>query len=155
MTWRVFSRPEIEKEVIEIAEWYDARGEGLGERFVEEVLAVLNELTINPLLNCRRHPSKNIRWRYPKSFPYRVIYEVIEVRRLWSWRQCYTRPGMIENGSDESERIVAQLSPRMFLRSLMRSPRASVETITFLARHTIRGGLRSWGEPLMITNNSP
>jgi hypothetical protein len=40
---------------------------------VEEFLAVLDELAINPLLHCRRHPRKNIRWRYPKSFPYRVI----------------------------------------------------------------------------------
>lgn len=78
MTWQVASRPEVENDIIEIAAWYDARGEGLGDRFVEEVLAVLNELTINPLLNCRRHPHKNIRWRYPRSFPYRVIYEVIE-----------------------------------------------------------------------------
>jgi mRNA-degrading endonuclease RelE of RelBE toxin-antitoxin system len=28
------------------------------------------------------HPTKNIRWRYPKRFPYRVIYEVIEDNRL-------------------------------------------------------------------------
>ena len=78
MTWQVASRPEVENDIIEIAAWYDTRGEGLGDRFVEEVLAVLNELTINPLLNSRRHRQKNIRWRYPKSFPYRVIYEVIE-----------------------------------------------------------------------------
>lgn len=78
MIWQVASRPEVENDIIEIAAWYDTRGTGLGDRFVEEFLAVLNELTINPLLNCRRHPHKNIRWRYPRSFPYRVIYEVIE-----------------------------------------------------------------------------
>jgi toxin ParE1/3/4 len=78
MTWQVFSRPEAENDVIEIAAWYDSRGEGLGDQFVEEILSVLDELTVNPLLHCRRHPRKNIRWRYPKSFPYRVIYEVVE-----------------------------------------------------------------------------
>jgi plasmid stabilization system protein ParE len=78
MNWQVFSRPEAENDVIEIAAWYDSRHEGLGDRFVEEFLTVLDELTINPLLHCRRHPHKNIRWRYPKSFPYRIIYEVIE-----------------------------------------------------------------------------
>lgn len=31
-----------------------------------------------PLLNCRRHHTKNIRWRYSDRFPYRVIYEVNE-----------------------------------------------------------------------------
>jgi mRNA-degrading endonuclease RelE of RelBE toxin-antitoxin system len=30
------------------------------------------------LLSARRHPRKNIRWRYPDRFPYRVIYEVLE-----------------------------------------------------------------------------
>lgn len=78
MIWQVVSRPEAENDIIEIAEWYDSRGDGLGNRFVDEVLAILDELTINPLLHGRRHPHKNIRWRYPKSFPYRVIYEVLE-----------------------------------------------------------------------------
>jgi toxin ParE1/3/4 len=82
MNWQVFSRPEAENDVIETAAWYDSRREGLGDRFVEEVLSVLDELTMNPLLHCRRHPRKNIRWRYPKSFPYRVIYEVIEDERI-------------------------------------------------------------------------
>jgi plasmid stabilization system protein ParE len=81
MSWRVFSRPEAENDIIEIAAWYDSRRDGLGDRFVEEVLTVLDELTTNPLLHCRRHPKKNIRWRYPKSFPYRVIYEVLDAER--------------------------------------------------------------------------
>lgn len=78
MNWQVVSRPEAENDIIEIAAWYDSRSEGLGDRFVEECLAVLDKLTINPLLHCRRHPRKNIRWRYTDSFPYRVIYEVDE-----------------------------------------------------------------------------
>ena len=78
MNWQVVARPEAENDVIEIAAWYDSRSEGLGDRFVEEVLAVFDELAINPLLHCRRHPRKNIRWRYPRSFPYRVIYEIGE-----------------------------------------------------------------------------
>ena len=82
MNWQVVSRPEAENDVIEIAVWYDSRSENLGDRFVEEFLDVLDELTINPLLHCRRHPHKNIRWRYPKSFPYRVIYEVNEKERI-------------------------------------------------------------------------
>jgi len=81
MTWQVVSRPEAENEVIEIAAWYDNHSEGLGDRFVEEFLTVIDELTVNPLLHCRRHPRKNIRWRYPKSFPYRVIYEVIDEQK--------------------------------------------------------------------------
>jgi toxin ParE1/3/4 len=78
MNWRVVVRPEAEDDVVEAAFWYESRGEGLGTRFSEEVVAVFDALATNPLLHCRRHPSKNIRWRYPEHFPYRVIYEVIE-----------------------------------------------------------------------------
>jgi len=82
MSWQVVSRPEAENDVVEIAAWYDSRTDGLGDKFVEQFLAVLDQLTINPFLHCRRHPHKDIRWRYPKSFPYRVIYEVIEQERV-------------------------------------------------------------------------
>jgi toxin ParE1/3/4 len=81
MNWQVVARPEAENDVTEIAAWYDGRSEGLGDRFVEEFLALLDELALNPLLHCRRHSQKNIRWRYPRSFPYRVIYEVVERKK--------------------------------------------------------------------------
>jgi toxin ParE1/3/4 len=82
MNWQVVSRPHAENDVVETADWYDGQRPGLGTDFIEEVLAVFDALEINPLLNCRQHPTKNIRWRYPKRFPYRVIYEVVEEDRL-------------------------------------------------------------------------
>ncbi len=69
MNWQVFSRPEAENDVIEIAAWYDSRREGLGDRFVEEFLLVLDELSTNPLLYCRRHPYKNIRGDIQRELP--------------------------------------------------------------------------------------
>lgn len=59
MNWQVFSRPEAENDVIEIAEWYDSRSEYLGDRFVAEFLSVLDELAINPLLHCRHARQKH------------------------------------------------------------------------------------------------
>jgi len=82
MNWRVVVRPEAREDVVEAAAWYDTRGEGLGDEFVEAVLGVFDELEQNPLLECRRDPIKNVRWRYPKRFPYRVIYEVIEEKQV-------------------------------------------------------------------------
>ncbi len=46
-----------------------------------EIIETLDSLERSPLLSSRKHPSKNIRWLYPKSFPYRVVYEVIKEQR--------------------------------------------------------------------------
>jgi toxin ParE1/3/4 len=78
MRWRVEVRPEVEQDVAEAAAWYESRQPGLGAEFVEEIIRVWEALAENPLLNSRRHPTKNVRWRYPDRFPYRVIYEVLE-----------------------------------------------------------------------------
>jgi toxin ParE1/3/4 len=81
MMWRVQFRPEVEQDVAEAAVWYEDRRAGLGAEFVEDVIRIWDALAENPLLNCRRHPTKNIRWRYPDRFPYRVIYEVLELNK--------------------------------------------------------------------------
>jgi toxin ParE1/3/4 len=78
MNWRVVIRPEVEPDVTKAARWYESQQAGLGAEFVEEIIQVWDALADNPLLNARRHPRKNIRWRYPERFPYRVIYEVSE-----------------------------------------------------------------------------
>ena len=82
MSWRVEFAPDVEPDVAVAAEWYESRQPGLGAQFVEEIIRVWDALAENPLLNCRRHPTKNIRWRYPDRFPYRVIYEVDESERI-------------------------------------------------------------------------
>lgn len=82
MNWKVVARRQAEDDIIEAADWYDTQNPGLGDQFVEEILLVLDALEVNPLLHCIRHPTKNIRWRYPRRFPYRVIYEVIQDQKL-------------------------------------------------------------------------
>lgn len=81
MGWRVVVRPEAREEMTKTAQWYEAQTEGLGGKFVGEILAVLDGLAENPLLNSRRHAGKDVRWRYPDRFPYRVVYEVDEKDR--------------------------------------------------------------------------
>ena len=82
MRWRVVLRPEVEQELAEAATWYEARQQGLGAEFIEEAIRVLDSLTENPLISSRRHAGKNIRWRFPEKFPYRIIYEVFEADRV-------------------------------------------------------------------------
>jgi toxin ParE1/3/4 len=82
MSWSVVVRPEAQGDMVEAIEWYEARQEGLGAEFREAVIQVFDALADNPFLNCRQHPRRNIRWRYPERFPYRVIYEVIEAENF-------------------------------------------------------------------------
>jgi toxin ParE1/3/4 len=82
MSWRVEFAPEVQRDVSEAAEWYESRQPGLGAEFVEEIICVWDALVESPLLNYRRHPTKNIRWCYPQRFPYRVIYEVDEAAHV-------------------------------------------------------------------------
>jgi len=81
MSWKVIARPEVEQDVVESALWYEAQRSGLGREFIEELIQIWDSLEENPFLNSRRHPLKNIRWRYSKRFPYRVIYEILEAEQ--------------------------------------------------------------------------
>ena len=81
MSWQVEFRPEVRDDVADAARWYEAREPGLGEEIVEDVIQVWDAIAENPLIGSRRHPVKDIRWRYPERFPYRVIYRVDEVRK--------------------------------------------------------------------------
>src|SRR2546422_3827238 len=82
MRWEVVARPQARGDILAAAEWYNTQRAGLGDEFIEEILTVFDALEVNPLLHCRQHPTKNIRWRYPKRFPYRVVYEVIEEKKV-------------------------------------------------------------------------
>lgn len=82
MTWSVVFSPRVEEDMLLAAAWYEARRPGLGDEFVEEVISVWRSLAENPLLGARKHPSRNLRWRYPTRFPYRIVYEVNEADHL-------------------------------------------------------------------------
>ena len=79
--WHVEFRPEVEGDVDRAANWYEDKQPGLGLNFIDDIIRVFDSLAENPLLNCRRHPSKDIRWKFAARFPYRVIYEVDEANR--------------------------------------------------------------------------
>ena len=79
MTWQVAFRPAVRDDVAAAARWYEAKQSGLGASFVDEIIELWDALAANPQLGSRRHPTMDIRWRYPKRFPYRVIYQIDEI----------------------------------------------------------------------------
>jgi plasmid stabilization system protein ParE len=76
--WKVVFSFRVEDDVAAAAAWYEDKQGGLGRLYIDDVIQVWRELAVNPLVAARKHPTKNLRWRYPERFPYRIIYEVDE-----------------------------------------------------------------------------
>ncbi len=81
MNWKVVVLPEFYFDLEEAGVWYEQKLQGLGTRFAGEVLDVWADLAVNPLLSCKKDPRRNIRWRYPAKFPYKIVYSVEEETR--------------------------------------------------------------------------
>ena len=81
MNWKVVVLPEFYFDLEEAGDWYEQKLQGLGTRFAGEVLDVWADLAVNPLLSCKKDPRRNIRWRYPAKFPYKIVYSVEEETR--------------------------------------------------------------------------
>jgi len=78
VNWNVVVLPEVYSDLEEPGDWYEQKLEGLGARFADEILVVWADLAVQPLLNCKKLPRRNIRWRYPEKFPYKIVYSVEE-----------------------------------------------------------------------------
>ena len=78
MNWNVVVLPEVYSDLEEAGDWYEQKLQGLGARFADEILVVWADLAVQPLLNCKKLPRRNIRWRYPEKFPYKIVYSVEE-----------------------------------------------------------------------------
>ena len=81
MSWRLEVRPEVETDLAAGALWYEMQQPGLGNRFLDEVETAWKRLKSNPLLSAVKPVGKGIRWCYPDSFPYRIVYHADEKRR--------------------------------------------------------------------------
>ncbi len=74
MSWKVFVRPEAERDLLAARDWYDRRRAGLGDEFLDEVTLALLELERNPELP-RLYFRKFRRVRL-RRFPYELFYQV-------------------------------------------------------------------------------
>ncbi len=78
MSWHLVTRPEVESDIDEGAQWYEKRepGIGLGKEFAREVWRTIDQLLHNPLLYRVRDPKLQVRWVVSPRFPYRIVYVV-------------------------------------------------------------------------------
>lgn len=68
MTRRMVFRPEAEDEIAEAAQWYEARGLGLGANFLRAVEACIGSIQRNPLSH--EKVFGNVRRAVLRRFPY-------------------------------------------------------------------------------------
>ena len=74
MSYRLDIRPHALADIAEAAAWYEERQRGLGERFTREVVDAIDVLLLNPLVHRLRHRRLGVRWCFPRTFPYRIVY---------------------------------------------------------------------------------
>jgi len=76
VTFDVRARPEAEQDMTEAALWYEQQQRGLGQRFLDEALAVFTRLAEAPLGYELVHRS--VRRALLRRFPFAVFYKFEE-----------------------------------------------------------------------------
>jgi toxin ParE1/3/4 len=77
LSYRLFIRSEVESDICEAAEHYEREASSeLAKDFVSEVRKAIWRITENPLLSMIRHKRLQVRWIFPKGFPYRIVFIV-------------------------------------------------------------------------------
>jgi plasmid stabilization system protein ParE len=75
MIYQLFIRPEVESDIREAAEHYEREASPeLAKDFVREVRKAIRRIRENPLLFMVRHKRLQVRWAFPRRFPYRIVF---------------------------------------------------------------------------------
>ena len=67
-------RAEAETDLLQAAQWYEVRSDGLGTAFLQEVDRLLESIRRNPRQFKIRYKKHKLRWRLLNRFPYKVVY---------------------------------------------------------------------------------
>jgi plasmid stabilization system protein ParE len=68
--------PAAIADIVEAPRWYEDQHEGLGAEFTFEINRTIDSLAEQALLFRVRYRRKNVRWTFPRRFPYRICYYV-------------------------------------------------------------------------------
>lgn len=73
MTRRVIYHPLFERDVIEAAEWYDDRADGLGDAFAANVAQAIDAVIVSPERFGK--VSSELHYARVQRFPYLVLFD--------------------------------------------------------------------------------
>lgn len=90
MSFELIVKPDAEKDLIEIAEWYEGRVKGLGHNFLLSVEAVFEAIKRNPTLFPEKH--LHVRRALTRKFPYSVFY-IVEESKIFILAVIHTKRG--------------------------------------------------------------
>jgi plasmid stabilization system protein ParE len=76
MTLAIAVLDQAVSDIIAAGAWYEQQREGLGSDFVSEVNHAIDLLAEQALFYRIRYRRKNVRWSFPRRFPYRICYYV-------------------------------------------------------------------------------
>ena len=79
MKYKVVFHPEATREYIDAYEWYEERQPGLGERFILSVDDAIADIVAHP--SSGRIETSMYRIKTVKTFPYIILYEVMEKKK--------------------------------------------------------------------------
>jgi len=79
MTYEIVFHPEATLEYINAYAWYEEKEPGLGERFILSVDDAIADIVAHP--SSGRIETSIYRIKVVKTFPYIILYEVIEKRK--------------------------------------------------------------------------
>jgi plasmid stabilization system protein ParE len=78
VSFQLVVRPEVDADLREAELWYERQRPGLGAEFLQTARKAMSRLPDNPFRNSIRDRHFQVRWSYPRPFPYRIVYRVIQ-----------------------------------------------------------------------------
>jgi hypothetical protein len=94
--------PEVYDDLAEAADWYDERQWGLGDRFLNEMRALMAAIRDRP--QAFHIESDQVRWAWSKPFPYKVYYTLAgDMVRVFAVLHCARDPRAWRNRLDIDE----------------------------------------------------
>ena len=75
MAFRLIVTPEVETDLNQAVQWYEARKPGLGAKFLANVTATVEEIVRMPEIH--RTVERQYRRGLVKRFPYAVFYDLV------------------------------------------------------------------------------